>query len=224
MDSWIYRLYCTKSQDPSGDLLYVGITDSPSLRMSNHESQKWWWWLVDRVEWQRCFDRIEAEALESKAIAEEIPLFNKAQSTICAWERLRDIVYLLWSHDFNSWQHPLCPFCDSHGDEQILSPDGHCQIFRRNADDRLVLHFEVSCDRHIRRPLQWAIHIPVNRFLEGFGRVPRDECFSLGEAAVRSGKIPWERRLDRASTLAEAVDCGGVSVEDSQPQSLIEAK
>lgn len=211
MESWIYRLFCTKSQDSDGTLLYVGISDSPSSRMGNHESQKWWWWLVDKVEWQRCSDRQEAEFCETEAIANESPLFNKSQSRLCGWERLRDIVYLLWAHQHNVWNHPVCPFCDSHGHEEILSQQGHCQLFMRNSDDKLVIHFEVSCDLHGERPIRWGVHIKVSKFLLGFGKIPDDEIAALFESASKSGAIPWEQRSKRIGTLAEAMECDSLS-------------
>ena len=34
----LYRLY-----DDDGELLYVGITDSPGTRMAQHKAQKAWW-------------------------------------------------------------------------------------------------------------------------------------------------------------------------------------
>ena len=224
MESWIYRLYCTKSQDSGHALLYVGISDSPSSRMGNHESQKWWWWLVDKVEWHRCSDRQEAARLESEAIANETPLFNKSQSQMCAWDRLRDIVYLLWAHESNSWMHPLCPFCDSHGNEEILHPDGPCEIFVRNDDDKLVIHFPVSCGLHGEHPIQWGVHVKVSKFLLGFGKVPLDEIAALFKAASESGQIPWESRARRIATLAEAVEAGSLAQRQSAAVALIEAK
>lgn len=209
-ECWVYRLYCTKSQDRDGTLLYVGISDSPSSRMGQHESQKWWWWLVDKIEWERLSNRKEAESFESRAIQTESPMFNKAQSQFCDWERLRDIVYLLWAHDLNTWMHPVCPFCASDGHEEILSPDGPCELFLRNSDDKLIIHFAVSCDRHVPHGVQWATHIKVETFLIGFGNAPQNECDSLLDRAFRSGKIPWEDRLGRINTLGEALDASSL--------------
>lgn len=223
MESWIYRLFCTKSQDTSGTLLYVGISDSPSSRMGNHESQKWWWWLVDKVEWQRCSDRKEAELLESQAIADEAPLFNKSQSRMCEWERLRDIVYLLWAHQLNVWCHPLCPFCDSHAHEEILSPDSPCKVFMRDSDGKLVIYFPVSCGLHGERPIKWGIHIKVSRFLLGFGKVPYDEVAALFDAADKSGQVPWQWGQG-VGTLAELLEAGVLSRTAHRTVALIEAK
>jgi hypothetical protein len=201
-ESWLYKLYCTESQDPEGELLYVGISDSPSSRMGNHESQKWWWWLVDKIEWVRCADRQEAEAKESCSISIEHPIFNKAQSQLGHWDRLRDICHLLWAHSHNTLAHPLCHFCHSHGIYEHLSPDSACEVFRRNCDDKLVIHFVVSCEMHGRN-MQWAEHVPVDVFLRSFGRAPKDEVAAIMHAAI--GDAPWEKRAARVSTLAEQV-------------------
>lgn len=220
MECWVYKLLCTQSDDPDGVLLYVGISDSPSSRMSNHESQKWWWWLVDRIEWQRCESRCDAERAESFAITNELPLFNKSQSTISAWDRLSGLVYLLWAHISNSRMHPWCPFCDSHGVTTILSPDSACEIFRRNCDDKAVIHFVVSCDMH-GVPMQWAMHIGVCEFLIGFGKVPEQEVFAMMNAALDD--IPWEKRLKRAATLAEMAEHWALQTQQTTC-GLIESK
>jgi hypothetical protein len=222
-ESWLYRLYCTKSQNADGELLYVGISDSPSSRMGNHESQKWWWWLVGRVEWTRCHDRRHAENDESRAITHERPLFNRSESNLCGWERLRDVIYLLWAHEQNSCNLVCCPFCDSHGKDEFLSPDGVLEVFRRNEDDKVVLHFVVECSEHERVP-RWAVHVCVKEFLAR-NNVPRVELDRLCRDAVQSGNIPWENRYERESTLLEklhAASCAFAS--DHHSVHAIEAK
>lgn len=221
-ESWVYRLYCTKSQDHSGELLYVGISDSPSSRMGNHESQKWWWWLVDRVEWIRCFDRRHAEAEESRAIASERPLFNRAESNLCAWERLQDLVYLLWAHEDNQSNLVVCPFCDSHGSDEFLSPSDTCDLFRRNEDDRIVIHFVVECDRH-RQLIRWAVHIHVQEFLCRH-KVPALVVERLVTEAIQTGNVPFEHRMQRESTLCEKLDAGGCVLASRENMTLIEAQ
>ncbi len=204
-ECWVYHLYCDKSQDKDGELLYVGISDSPSSRMGNHESQKWWWWLVDQISWKKCYSREEAEAFETTSIKTNRPLFNRLDSDLTAWERLSGIIYLLWAHSHNPHKHPPCPFCDSRGDEEILSPNGPCQLFRRNCDDKLVIHFETSCGMH-GREIEWAVHVPALDFLVDFGRVAPIEVERLWcEAAAYA---PWEKRLTRMATLCEMVEHG----------------
>lgn len=215
-ESWLYRLYCTQAQDPDGELVYVGISDSPSSRMGNHESQKWWWWLVDRVEWTRCRDRRHAEDSETCAIAVERPLFNRSESNLCAWERLRDLVYLLWNHQGNSDSVVCCPFCDSHGKSFYLASETVLELFRRNEDDRLVLHFVVECSEHEVNP-RWAVHLFVEDFLAR-QRVPLNEIRRLCRDAVQSGQVPAENRWERESTLLEklqSVSCAFASAPES---------
>jgi len=211
-ECWIYTMYCDKV--PSGGMLYAGITDSPSSRMGNHESQKWWWWLVDSVEWQKCYTRDDAEAKETKLIKSARPLFNRSQSDLAGWERISAIIHLLWAHPHNPYQHPTCPFCDSHGEEEILSPNGPCQLFRRNCDDKLVIHFETSCRMHGRH-LEWAVHVPALQFLRQFGKAPELEVERLW--CEGCGGSPWENRLERRATLSEMVD-GGIAALANEPR------
>lgn len=203
-ESWIYRLFCSKSRNFSGELLYVGISDSPSSRMGNHESQKWWWWLVDRVEWTKCHNRRHAEKHETDVISCERPLFNRSESNLCAWERLRDIFQLMWAHEYNSSNVIMCPFCDSHGRQEFLTPYGELDVFRRGDDDEIVLHFVVQCTCHNKLP-QWAVHILAEEFLAK-NRVPQVERERLLSEAIRSGKVPWEDRYRREPTLLEKLD------------------
>jgi hypothetical protein len=67
----LYRLL-----DQSGRLLYVGISHKPDVRWGQHSEEKDWWPLVDRriVEWHDT--RAAAERAETRAIAQEHPVFN----------------------------------------------------------------------------------------------------------------------------------------------------
>jgi hypothetical protein len=198
-------MYSNNSRLPGSDLLYVGISDSPSSRMGNHESQKWWWWLVDSVTWDKCDTREEAEKRETLLISERRPLFNRSQSNLEGWDRLSSLIYLLWAHSHNPYGNPTCPFCESHGRTEYLGQDGDCQIFRRNSDDLLVIHFKTSCCMH-GRLLRWAVHIPAIEFLRDFGRLPDAEIERLWKEGAANA--PWEKRLYRMGTLAEMVESG----------------
>lgn len=217
--SWLYRLYCTDSQDPDGELLYVGISDSPSSRMASHESEKWWWWLVDRVEWTKCLDRGDAEAKETRAIQSELPLFNRSESKLCAWFRLQSVMYLLWSHTTNPRLFAQCPFCSSHGVRSWLENNDYA-MFRRNSDDTLVMNYNVACTKHARR-LEWANHVLPVDLLTGFGRCQQQDALRLVNEAMQTGLVPWEVRTDRRLTLLEMVDCCDVNAIQTQ---LIEAE
>lgn len=68
----LYRLY-----DPTGRLLYIGITWDPDDRWKRHAVSKSWWPLVARkdVTWLRgTWD--EALEIEAEAIRAEKPIFN----------------------------------------------------------------------------------------------------------------------------------------------------
>ena len=206
-ECWVYKLYCTESLFVGGPL-YVGISDSPSSRMANHESQKWWWWLVDNVEWERFHTRADAKDCESRCIERLSPVFNHQESLLTPLERLQKQVGILWKHQTNFWDCPRCPFCDSHGLSNVLSPSVDYQVFARNCDDELVIHWDVSCDHH-RSPITWANHCLVRDFLVGFGKCPRADADRLISEAMKCG-APWENRLRRGATLFECLDSGNL--------------
>lgn len=68
----LYRFF-----DAEGILLYVGITNSPSRRFSEHCHKPWWGEVEDiEVDWFTC--RWEAEDAEQCAIWQEHPRYNRA--------------------------------------------------------------------------------------------------------------------------------------------------
>lgn len=69
----LYRLY-----DEGGQLLYVGISNDPDHRWTQHATDKPWWSLVSQrtVEWHP--NRGEAEKAERAAVKTEGPLYNSA--------------------------------------------------------------------------------------------------------------------------------------------------
>jgi len=205
-DCWLYKLHCDESNHGNGPL-YVGISDSPSSRMANHESQKWWWWLVTKIEWDRYQCREDAKAEESRLIERLQPAFNYQESTLSSWDRMLKQVAILWRHEVNQWDCPPCPFCESHGTRFLTNPSPTAQVFRRNCDDELVIHWTVSCDRH-RLPVSWANHCLVGDFLRGFGRCPRQESERLIADALRNGPVVFEDRMNRESTLLEMLENG----------------
>jgi hypothetical protein len=186
-------------------LLYVGISDTPSSRMGSHESDKWWWWLVDQVVWEKCWSRDEAKQAESELIGNHHPLFNKAESLLTAWQRMNAIIRLLWSHSLNPHMVTCCPFCESAGLQEMLSPSSAEHVFRRNSDDKLVIHFETDCGMH-GTVIEWAVHVDALSFLNAFGQMPKLEIEKMW-CDARSD-APWEKRADRMPTLAEMVENG----------------
>lgn len=67
----VYRLY-----DPSGCLLYIGISDQPEERFAQHALSKPWWPDVVTRELHWYYDLPPAVAEEERAIAAEQPLYN----------------------------------------------------------------------------------------------------------------------------------------------------
>jgi hypothetical protein len=206
-ECWVYRAYhalshVRSSKRPDGvkALLYVGISDTPATRMSQHESAKWWWWLVNSIEWTKFDTRDLALLQESNAITYDRPIFNKSQSTLKAANRLNMIIWLLWHHERNIRSTVVCPFCESHGTATFLAPLKQPEIFRRHCDDKLVLHFETGCDLH-GSEIKWAVHVPALEFVADFGQMPELELEALWREAWEF--LPWENRLERMSTLFE---------------------
>lgn len=66
----VYRMY-----DADRCLLYVGATGHPSSRIGHH-SRKPWWRHVVRIDFEHFDAPKDALREESRAIAEEHPLFN----------------------------------------------------------------------------------------------------------------------------------------------------
>ena len=73
MNTALYRLF-----DVDGELVYVGITNNPAMRWSQHSAYSEWWSRVSSksVEWHDT--RAAAEKAERVAIRCEGPLFNRA--------------------------------------------------------------------------------------------------------------------------------------------------
>lgn len=73
----LYRHY-----DPTGRLLYVGITNDYRRRCAQHADDKPWWQLVDpgRSTCQTWPNRAAAELAEVEAIRSERPVFNIAHN------------------------------------------------------------------------------------------------------------------------------------------------
>lgn len=67
----LYRLY-----DAAGALLYVGITNDPGKRFSEHQRLSPWWSLVARRTISWCPHRSAALAAERGAIQNESPVWN----------------------------------------------------------------------------------------------------------------------------------------------------
>lgn len=70
----LYRLY-----DADDQLLYVGITNMPNVRLAAHRGRGWWHQVArTEVEWYET--RQPAAQAEVRAIQEEWPLYNVTNS------------------------------------------------------------------------------------------------------------------------------------------------
>lgn len=71
----LYRLF-----NENGRLLYVGITNNPSVRFVHHKMEKTWWTDVARREIEWFASRDDALKAEVRAIHQESPLWNVSKS------------------------------------------------------------------------------------------------------------------------------------------------
>lgn len=67
----LYRFF-----DADNNLLYVGITCSPPVRLKQHKREKTWWADVARIEFEQHESREALEAAEREAIPRENPRYN----------------------------------------------------------------------------------------------------------------------------------------------------
>lgn len=72
----VYRFYSSE-----GQLLYVGISDNPGHRFSQHERTKTWWNEVTGISVEWVESRPSALAVERRAIRVEKPVYNISRPT-----------------------------------------------------------------------------------------------------------------------------------------------
>ncbi|MHA0288313.1 GIY-YIG nuclease family protein [Mycobacterium sp. C3-094] len=71
----LYRIF-----NDADDLLYVGITNNPSSRFSDHRGKPWWQW-VAKITVEHHASREELREAEAAAIRDEHPWFNGLSAT-----------------------------------------------------------------------------------------------------------------------------------------------
>lgn len=71
MSAYVYRAF-----DAEDRLLYIGSSNNPASRMSDHEKHSPWWPFHTRMTLERHDTRAEARAAEALAIATEHPRWN----------------------------------------------------------------------------------------------------------------------------------------------------
>ncbi|MEV4381595.1 GIY-YIG nuclease family protein [Streptosporangium sp. NPDC049644] len=67
----LYRFF-----DQDGTLLYIGITESPLVRLDGHAATQPWWGEVRSATYEHFQSRAEAREAELNAIRSERPAFN----------------------------------------------------------------------------------------------------------------------------------------------------
>jgi predicted GIY-YIG superfamily endonuclease len=99
----LYRYF-----DADDNLLYVGITNSPLSRMSQHFRDKGWFAKAARTTYEHFASRPELEAAEVKAIQSEKPKYNIAHSVAPTPKRmvLKPQAKYANSRDANYFQAP----------------------------------------------------------------------------------------------------------------------
>jgi predicted GIY-YIG superfamily endonuclease len=70
---YVYRCY-----GADGDLLYIGYTVNPQMRMAAHRLKSTWYGEVARCDFARYPNHVEAYMEETRAIAVEDPRHNVA--------------------------------------------------------------------------------------------------------------------------------------------------
>ncbi len=65
--------------DAAGNLLYIGMTGRPCVRLAEHRRQAEWWAEVDvaRTEWERFSKYSRAQCREERLIRENLPPHNR---------------------------------------------------------------------------------------------------------------------------------------------------
>ena len=73
----LYRFY-----NSLGQLLYVGITNNPTVRFRDHKNSREWWPVVVMITMERFGSRDQLIYAERRAIATEDPLHNIAHNRL----------------------------------------------------------------------------------------------------------------------------------------------
>jgi predicted GIY-YIG superfamily endonuclease len=67
----LYRFF-----DAGGDLLYVGMTNNPPRRFTEHKTVKSWWFIVATITLEQIDSRTALKCAERAAIRDENPRYN----------------------------------------------------------------------------------------------------------------------------------------------------
>lgn len=195
-ECWLYKAYrLARDKDV---LLYVGISDSPDDRMSQHCRDKWWWHLVEKLEWYKLENRDVAAANEQKLIACDRPLFNKKHSVLTAGE------VLLGCLDLISYSFRHCPICHTAClySEVDWSAKGLCLCDVGEPEDAFCFEVLMSCSSN-HTPIEWTQFVPIQVLAECSTRMPEKVLADLWHQADQNGEVSEDIEPLRAPTLVE---------------------
>lgn len=193
---WVYKAF--HCSDPADQLLYVGISDTPSERMNQHGRDKWWWHLVDRIEWFRVDSRNAAAKEETWLITHHKPLFNKHQSTLTAGSVLLGCLDLIKS----AFHH--CPLCHSACRYSIAKWEAKylCTVDVGEHEEAYCFDVRMQCAAH-HDSIEWTQLIPIDVLCECKTRMPQSVLSDLWQAAECNGEVSEDIPELRAPTLAD---------------------
>lgn len=83
-DHVLYRFF-----DQEDQLLYIGISNDPKRRFSEHRQGKLWWRKASRIQLEHFGGRDELAAAEIRAIQNESPRYNNVYATSGSVEYIR---------------------------------------------------------------------------------------------------------------------------------------
>jgi len=215
-ECWLYKAFHCAA--PSDKLLYVGISDTPSDRMTQHGRDKWWWHLVDRIEWFKLESRDKAASLESSAIVSLKPLFNKHQSTLTSGAVLCGCLELI------AYTFEHCPLCLSACRYSRVAYDIRWLSTADIGEEVDAQCFEVRMSCGSLHPhIQWTQLIPIDVLCHCKTKMPEPVLDGLWVAAESNGEISEDIPELRAPTLAELF-CQPLDGNEEPQHQLIEAK
>jgi len=133
MDRKTHFVY--KQYDEQNQLLYVGCTSAPRVRMALHRNNSPWFSKIDRVEIKAFTSKLEAVSEETRSIVKDQPKFNIAKKTRGyalkeKFQKLRDQGLTLQA--IGELEYPKVSRQYVH---QVLTDDMYCLVDDRSAGD-----------------------------------------------------------------------------------------
>jgi len=195
-ECWFYSAW--HQSNGRSALLYVGISDSPSDRMGQHEKDKWWWHLVNEMKWEKFDSRHAAKTLETNVIRGHRPIFNKQESELTAGERLLACLQLIQ----DSFLH--CPICHTACKYSVVEWDakGLCCVDVGEEEQAYCFEVWMSCSQN-HASVKWCQFIPIHVLSECRTKMPESVLSELWHQADANGEVGDDIPHLRPLTLAE---------------------